>query len=252
MFKKRFARTAVFLVCAVGLTVLTGCKNKKGFVIMCGSSFVPPTQELIAEFAKETGITIETTVAGSESLLPLVKAGEEGDVLVTHDPFLDLVREAGALADSVQVGFLAPVLAVQKGNPKGIKSIEDLAREGLKVGLTDPEFSTCGEMVYALLEKKGIKEAVLKNVSTHLAKHHSTLGTWLETGVVDAVIMWNGVGHTFKDGLEVVKTPYEYENETRVHVIGLNYSKHPETLKKFLELVRQKGDKVFAEHGYVK
>ena len=181
-----------------------------------------------------------------------MQAGREGDILITHDPFLDHVRDANALADSVHVGFVAPVLAVQKGNPKGIKSIEDLTREGLKVGLTDPKFSTCGEMVYALLEKKGIKEAVLKNVDTRLTKGHSTLGTWMEMQAVDAVIMWNGVANTFKDSLEIVPTPYEYDEEIRVHVIGLNYTKHGDAMKKFFELIRKKGPAVFAEYGYVK
>lgn len=243
---------AVLLLGALGLIGLAGCESKDEFVVLCGSSFVKPTEELCAQFTKETGIKISTTVAGSEDFLPLVQAGKEGDILVTHDPFLDLVRDANALADYVHVGFVAPVLAVQKGNPKGIKSIDDLTREGLKVGLTDPKYSTCGEMVYALLEKKGIKEAVLKNVDTRLTKGHSMLGTWLDTQAVDAVIMWNGVANTFKDSLEIVQTPYEYAEEIRVHVIGLDYTKHGDALKKFIVLIREKGPGVFAEYGYTK
>ena len=65
--------------------------------------------------------------------MPLVKAGQKGDILVTHDPFLDYVRDANSLFDYVHVGFVAPVLAVQKGNPKGLRSIEDLTQSGLKV-----------------------------------------------------------------------------------------------------------------------
>ena len=252
MLNGRGGRVGLLLISIVGLFGLVGCDSKDDFVVLCGSSFVKPTEELCEQFTKQTGIKISTTVAGSEDFLPLVQAGKEGDILVTHDPFLDLVRDANALADYVHVGFVAPVLAVQKGNPKGIKSIDDLTREGLKVGLTDPKYSTCGEMVYALLEKKGIKEAVLKNVDTRLAKGHSTLGTWLQTGAVDAVIMWNGVANTFKDGLEIVRTPYEYDEEKRVHVIGLNYTKHGDALKKFIALIREKGPGVFAEYGYVK
>jgi ABC-type molybdate transport system substrate-binding protein len=64
--------------------------------------------------------------------------------------------------------------------------------------------------------------------------------------------MWNGVAHTFRDSLEVVKTPYEYETEVKVHIIGLNYSKQPEAVKKFMEFVRENGPRIFTEHGYVK
>jgi len=248
----------LFLFVVTGLMGVVGCEKKgepgkpKELVVLCGSSFVPPAEQLCKQFTAETGIAIVSTVAGSEDFLPLVKAGKKGDVLITHDPYLDETRKADALSDSVEVGFVAPVLAVQKGNPKGIKRIEDLTGEGLKVGLTDPQYSTCGEMVFALLEKKGIKKAFLKNVENRLTKGHSTLGTWLKTQTVDAVVMWNGVAHTFRDDLEVVQTPYEYDTEIRVHIIGLSYTKQPDALKQFIGFAREKGPGIFAEHGYVK
>jgi molybdate transport system substrate-binding protein len=238
--------------------VVVGCSKKETgnkpteLELLCGSSFPKPMEQLCAAFTAQTSIQVPMTIAGSEDFLPLVKAGQKGDILVTHDPFLDYVRDANSLFDYVHVGFVAPVLAVQKGNPKGLRSIEDLTQPGLKVALTDPQYSTCGEMVFALLEKKGIKEAVLKNVGNRLTKGHSNLGNFLKTQAVDAVIMWNGVAHTFRDSLEVVKTPYEYDEEIRVHIIGLSYSKEPEALRQFINLARTKGPEIFAEYGYVK
>jgi len=247
-----------FLLSLLSLAVCVGCTKKetearpKELVILCGSSFPKPMEQLCSDFTAQTGIQVATTIAGSEDFLPLVKAGQKGDILVTHDPYLDYVADANALADHVQVGFVAPVLAVQKGNPKNVKSIEDLTRAGLKVALTDPQYSTCGEMVFELLEKKGIKEAVMKNVENRLTKGHSTLGTFLKTQTVDAVIMWNGVAHTFSDDLEIVRTPYEYDEEIHVHIISLSYSKQAEMLRQFIEFARKRGPEIFAEHGYVK
>lgn len=246
------------LLTGVLCLVVIGCSKKEPedkpgeLVILCGSSFPKPMEQLYSEFTAQTGIETVITIAGSEDFLPLVKAGQKGDMLVTHDPFLDYVADANALADYVHVGFVAPVLAVQKGNPKGLTSIRDLTRPGLKVALTDPKYSTCGEMVFALLDKKGIKEAVMKNVENRLTKGHGDLGTYLKTQAVDAVIMWNGVAHTFRDSLEVVKTPYEYDEEIRVHIIGLSYSKEPELLKQFIKFARTRGPEIFAEYGYVK
>lgn len=201
-------------------------------------------------FSARTGIPVESTVAGSEDFLPQVKAGKVGDVLVTHDPYLQYVTEAGAHGDHVTVGRLAPVLAVQKGNPEGIRSIEDLGRPGLRVALPNPQYSTCGEMVARLLEKKGIKEGIMKNVGTRLTKGHSTLGTFLKTGVVDAAILWNGVAHQFADALEMVPVPYEYDTKIRVHVIGLSYTKHPDELKRFMAFAKEHGPEIFARFGY--
>lgn len=258
MKSMRTCRIAIVLVIVTACGLFSGC-GKKGtqsgsgeLMVLCGSSFVMPMERLCAEFTAETGIKTATSVGGSEDLLPHVKLHEKGDVYVTHDPYLDYTRDANALGDHVHVGFLAPVLAVQKGNPKGITSIEDLTREGLKVALTDPQYSTAGELVFALLEKKGIKDNVLKNVENRLTRGHGDLGTFLKTQTVDAVIMWNGVAHTFRDGLDVVNTPYEYDQETRVHIIGLNYSKQTKALKRFMEFARGRGQEVFAEFGYVK
>lgn len=247
------------LVALAVCILVVGCGKKeeaaqgtKELVVLCGSSFVPPCNEMIARITAETGIAIVTTTAGSEDFLPLVKAGQKGDILITHDPYLDHVRDAKALAGHAAVGFVAPVLAVQKGNPKGIKSINDLTKPGLKVALSNPQYSTCGEMVAALIEKKGIKDGVMKNVENRLTKGHSRLGTFVKTGAVDAVIMWNGVANTFKDSLDIVPTPYEYDTEIRVHVIGLRYSKHPALVKKFVDFAQAEGAKIFAKHGYVK
>jgi molybdate transport system substrate-binding protein len=248
----------LFPIALLGLVIVFGCSRKqpaqtrKELVILYGSSFVKPTEQLCSQFTAETGIKVITTVGSSEDLLPLVKVGRKGDILITHDPYLDYVAEANSLGDHIEAGFVAPVLAVQKGNPQGIKTIEDLARPGLKVALTDPKYSTCGEMVFALLEKKGIKDAVMQNVENRLTKGHSTLGTFLKTKTVDAVIMWNGVAHTFSDSLEVVRMPYEYDKDVRVHIIGFSYSNQPELLDKFLEFARNRGPEIFAEHGYVK
>ena len=261
MKASRWISTLSTLLVMAGIlssALTTGCVKKPAaqqpeeLVVLCGNSFVQPVEQLCSEFREKTGIAMTSTVAGSEDFLPLVKTGQKGDILITHDPYLDYVRDANALADYVQVGFVAPVLAVQPGNPKGIKSIQDLAQPGLKIALTDPQYSTCGEMVLALLAKKGIKDAVMANVGNRVTKGHSALGTFLKTQVVDAAILWNGVAHTFRDSLEVVKTPYEYDQETRVHIIALGYSKRPEALRKFMEFAHGRGPEVFAAYGYIK
>ena len=220
--------------------------------ILCGSSFRPPMEKLTAMYEKETGGRTELSFGGSEDHLPNVKTTVAGDLYVTHSPFQQYTREADALLREVEVGFLAPVLVVPKGNPKGIKSIDDLAKPGLQVLLTNPEFSTCGEMTFALLEKKGIKNAVLENVGNAMFKHHSEIGNKLKLGFGDAGIMWNGVANNFLDAIEVVPAPYEYDDEIRVSVMGLSYTEQPEQVQNFLDFVETHGADVFKEFGYVK
>jgi molybdate transport system substrate-binding protein len=221
-------------------------------VVLAGNSFLPPTEQLITAYTRHTGVKAVYTTGGSEDLLPHIKGRQKGDVFITHDPYLDAVRQAGAYADHVQVGFVAPVLAVQKGNPAHVTGLADLTRPGLKLALSNPRYSTCGEMVRSLLIKKHLYDEVMRNVDARLTKGHSNLGNLIKTQAVDAVIMWNGVATTFKEHLEVVKTPYEYDTEIGVHVISLGYSRRPEAARRFLVFVREKGREIFADNGYVK
>lgn len=237
---------------AQGTEKAKGTRGAQELLVLCGGSFRPPMERLVAAFEKKTGVKVYLSFGQCEDHLPQVKIGKTGDVFVTHDPFLDYTKEAGALLRAEHVGFVSPVLVVRKGNPAGVKSIEDLARPGVRVALPNPEYSTCGEMLFALLEKKGIKEAVVKNAGNAIFRTHSLTGNALKLGTRDAGVMWNGIAHNFLDAIEIVPTPYKYDKVIRVWVMGLSYSKKKQLVEKFLDFCRHDGKMIFAEFGYVK
>jgi len=252
------ASKAVTVLCVVGfMAFVAGCGGEEPSAgqeidILCGGSFQPPAEELARVFEEETGITPTLVFGQSEDHLPHVKLQDQGDVFISHDPYAQYTEEAGSLLRYVAVGHVAPVLVVAKGNPKGVRTIDDLTKPGLQVCLPNPDFSTCGEMVFGLLERKGIKDAVLKNVGTALFRSHSQIGSNTKLGHRDAGIMWNGVAHNWLDAIEIVPTPYEYDDEIRVTVIGLSYSKKRDLVEKFLAVAESRGEDIFREFGYVK
>lgn len=225
---------------------------KPTLTLLCGGSFRKPAEQLCDRFSEQTGIKMELSFGQCEDLLPQIKIGKEGDLFLSHDPYRDYVQDAGALMDAVGVGYVAPVLVVRKGNPKQIKSIEDLAKPGVEVALTNPEYSTAGEMVFRLLEKKGIKEAVKDNAGGAIFRTHAQVGTAIETGGRDAGIMWNGIAHNFLDAIEIVETPDEYEKTIRMWIIGLNYTDQKPEVKQFMSFCKDHAKETFVEYGYVK
>jgi len=221
-------------------------------MVLCGTSFGPPTQKLIEMFQKETGVKAVISFGGSEDLLPQVKIGRVGDVFVTHDPYMKYTEDVKAMLRWIHVGYVAPALVVKKGNPKKLKRFEDLARPGLRVLLPNPDYSTCGEMVFGLMRKKGNKDAILKNVGNAMFRSHADIGNKMKLGAGDAAIMWKGVAHNYRDAIDIVPCPYEYDEEIRVGVIGLKYTKKKAEVEQLLEFVDKHGPAVFKEFGYVK
>lgn len=224
--------------------------------ILCGSSFEPPMRDLMKEYTEATGNPVVAEIGGSEDHLPKVQLKSTGDVYVTHTPYMQYTRDAEAMGREVPVGFLAPVLVVLKSNPLNIQSVEDLARDDITVSLPDPQYSTCGEMVKAMLLQTGLYEDVNKADSevhkTLYHRSHGEIGNNIQMEYSDAGIMWNGVANTFKEHIDVVPTDTEYGEEIAISVMGLNYTNHPEAVEAFLDFVEERGPEVFAEYGYTK
>lgn len=227
-------------------------EEKGEIVALCGGSFRPPMEKLAKAFKDETGVTVALSLGQSEDLLPQVKLGKFGDVFLTHDPYAQYVKEAGVLSRYVVVGHVAPVIVVAKGNPKNVKKVEDLARADVRPCLPDPKYSTCGQMLLKLLDKKGIREAVEKNAGNAVFRTHAQSCGAIKLGTRDAGVVWNGIARNFRDDIEIVPTPYEYETEVRVTMMGLSYSKNTELVEKFLAFCEERGGDIFKEFGYVK
>jgi molybdate transport system substrate-binding protein len=216
--------------------------------VLCGSSMSLPVEEIKGLFEAAHG-PIALDMGGSETLLPRVLTGAPADIFVCHDPFEEKVREAGMLSDSVATGVLRPVLLVAPGNPRGIRSIDDLTRDGLQIGIGDPRYSTCGEMFVDLLKRKKIYDAVMGNVAFQ-GRAHGEITNGLIVGKLHAVVVWNFVARLHKDKVELVPTNDEYP-PVRVTVLGLKQSTNPRLRDAFLEFCRRPSvQQIFQSHGY--
>jgi len=241
----------------VALGLAGGCKRgadsagqARELRVLCGSSMAAPAQKVAALFETNCHARALLDFGGSETLLPRILTGAPGDVFICHDPFEQKVKDAGHWAGSAVVGQLAPVLLVRPGNPHQVKSVADLARPGLKVGIGDPRYSTCGEMFVKLLEQKGLREQVFKQVVLQ-GRTHAEIANGLILGSLDAVVVWNFVARLYAGKVELVPTHDVYPR-INVTVVGLKRSANPQLRDAFLEFCRGKPvQAIFVEAGYV-
>ncbi len=243
-----------YMLAAVVL-VLCGCgdaeqdTDSQELLVLAGGSFRTPTEQLVEQFQKDTGIAVSVSFGQSEDHLPHVKQHAHGDVFITHDPYATYTAEAAAELQTIAVGYLRPVLVVAKGNPLAITAVKDLQREGVRVALPNAEFSTCGAMVETLLKHKGWHETVVKNVGNAFFRSHGEIARAINMGHRDAGIMWNGVANNWLNDIEIVPTVNEYET-IRVTVTGLSYSPKTELIQQFLAYAQEHGGTVFSASGY--
>ena len=143
------ARTIVSAACLVLAGALSaGCgknnsgQSQAGKPLHCyvGGTMLPAMEKIARLYEAQTGQKVELDSADSGELMIRIQTQEVGDLYVSHDPFLDMLMAKGLGRQSWTMAVVTPVIVVPKGNPKGIKSVKDLARPGLKLALTDPRW----------------------------------------------------------------------------------------------------------------
>jgi len=95
--------------------------------------------------------------AGSQTLASQIAQGAQADVFASADTaHMKTLQDAGLLADPPRVfAHNRLEIAVERGNPKGIHSLADLARSGLVVVLADPSVPA-GKYAQQALAKAGV------------------------------------------------------------------------------------------------
>jgi molybdate transport system substrate-binding protein len=140
---------------------------------------------------------------------------------------------------------------VAKGNPLGLKGLADLAKPGLRVGLMDARYSTCGQMVQDALKRRGLTDKVGPNVRVE-KRSHQELATDVTLGSLDAAAVWNFSAVLNREKLDAVPTGETFP-ETRLCICLLRSAANPKGAGRFTELCASEfGREVFSRHGYSK
>ncbi|MFH1344130.1 MAG: substrate-binding domain-containing protein, partial [Pseudomonadota bacterium] len=158
--------------------------------IMSGAMLKPGIEDALKRFEKREGVKINTTYNGCGILVDQMKAGAKPEAYVSCDSsFMTQVQDG--FEPSVDLSRNPMVIVVQKGNPKGIKTLEDLTREGLKIGLAHPVNSALGALTDRLLKRVGLHEKLYsaENRVIHTPSAHMLINQ-MRTGSLDACVAY--------------------------------------------------------------
>ncbi len=221
-------------------------------LLYCGAGIRWPVAELAEQFGREHHVRIECDYAGSEVLLSRIKLSGLGDLYMPGDiHYVEQAEAEGLVAEKAIACYFVPVILVQKGNPKRIRSLSDLLRPDVRLGLGDPQACAIGRKCRRIFEKNGIDP---QRVARHVAFRSLTvneLGTNVAIGSLDAAIVWDAVAANFAEKTEVVPIAAEQNIISTVPLAVLRSSKHTDIARQFVEFVTSSaGQAVFKKHHY--
>jgi molybdate transport system substrate-binding protein len=222
--------------------------------LYCGAGIQPPVAEVIEAFQTETGANIALDPRGSGILLSTIKQSQKGDLYLPGDVhFVEKAGELGLMRDAepTPVFYFVPVILVEKGNPKGIAGLADLAQAGLKVALGDAEATAIGRLTKQLLEKNGVDaDAVERNVVDRTVTVNDA-AMKVRLRAADAAIVWDAIAAQYADSTDVVPIPASQNIVSHVGVGVLKFSKNPALADRFIQfLTGPKGKAIFRMHHY--
>jgi molybdate transport system substrate-binding protein len=234
----------------------TGSDEEGSIDVLFAAGFSKVGPELISEFNKKyPNIKVNHKYGGSGELFTTLETQKKGDVFLPADyKYMEDAMNNGYIENHTVKNITknVPVIIVEKGNPKNISSLEDLAKDGVKVGIGEKRGPAIGKAAAKILEKNNLSSDVEKNVVVTSTTVNQLL-TYLITGQVDATIIWEDMtSWSESDGkIEVIKIPID-ENEISTVPIGItSFAKDKDAAQKFEDFITSdEGKKIWKKWGF--
>lgn len=217
--------------------------------VYCAASLKKSLETIAEQYRKDTGVEVRLQFGGSGTLLSGLRVARQGDLYLPVDEgSVADARKAEVVREVFPIAVQRPVLGVRKGNPKQIRTLDDLLRDDVKTALANPEAASISRVSRKALGDKWDKLAahatVMKPTVTEVAAD-------VNLGTVDAAIIWDTVTAQFKD-TQAVEVPELSGIKENASACVLSFSTQPEAALRFARYLTapDKGGAVFRTNGF--
>lgn len=222
---------------------------QESLLVYSGAGLKSAMEDVGKAFTTKYGISIQYTYGGSGMLISQMNLTHKGDVFIPGSTTeYSTAKSRGLVSDYQLVGYHVPVIAVQKGNPKNIKTIGDFAQPGLKIALGDTNATAIGKAGAKMFKKFNITAEVEKNVITRTPTINE-LTVIMNTGQADASLLTLDQINTAKT--DAITIPVK-DNVVLIIPVGVTtFTKNSENAQKFVDFVAsEEGKAIFVKHGF--
>ena len=226
--------------------------NHEPLLVYCGAGIRSPVEAAAKQFEAEYGIPIRLQLGPSQSLLAQAEISKQGDVFIPgDDSFIAAAREKGLVGKTFPLARMTVVLAVRQGNPKNIRSVDDLLRSDVRLGQAQPDVAAAGRLARDALKKTGRWESIEQHTLVFKGTVNDVAND-LKLGTIDAGFLWDVLARQY-GGMEIVPIPELRDVEAHVSAGLLMSSKQPMAAEQFAQYLTtpEKGGRAFKDAGFL-
>ena len=112
-------------------------QNQQRVKLYAGAGLRKGIEKLIEAFKAETGIIVDPDFGGSGIILTRVQMNKDGDLFMPGDvSWVQILQnKTGQVESMTPISYFMPVIVVNKGNPKNIRTVKDFYRDDVSVCL---------------------------------------------------------------------------------------------------------------------
>ena len=224
-----------------------------GLAVFSARACAAPLEDAAELFTAQTGVPVKIDVCARHCATP--DAEEADPESGTHD-FLQEIAEYGYhdlsisgaeyLLDDGEVrgivrkgerrliAYRESALVVPKGNPAGIRELADLARPGVRVGISVID---CLKGLWEDVSgRAGLAGEIRPNITFYASGCVAIVEAAAE-GVVDAAFGWTAFEHLGEGRLEVVSLPPSLRVYRGTGIGMLSFCKKPDLARQFMDFL---------------
>jgi molybdate transport system substrate-binding protein len=224
----------------------SGASSPSELKVFAAASLTAAFTELGRQYAAANGgDKVAFNFAGSQALATQIRQGAPADVFASADlPNMDKVKDLVGTPQNFASNRLA--IVVEKGNPKGVKALDDLAGPGLKVVLAAEEVPA-GRYAKQVLDQAGVSVAPVSQEDNVKA-----VVTKVSLGEADAGIVYVTDVTAGGDKVEGVAIPDDQNLTATYPIANVKASKDQEGASAFMDLVLSpEGQQVLERYGFL-
>lgn len=220
-------------------------------VVYCAAALKKSVERLAKQYEQESGRQVQLSYGPSQTLLANLEVSRTGDLyLPADDSYLELAATKQLIREQIPIATMTAVLAVPRGNPKQLGSLQDVFDREASLSLANPDAAAISSLLRKKLSADGTWDKILAR--TKVQKPTVTeIATDVGVGAVDASIVWDVIARDF-EGIEGVTDTRLAEVQARVAVSVLESSAQPTESLRFARYLAasDRGLKEFGERGY--